>query len=315
MLGYEGWNPPSYSAMDARTVIFGVTPVQAASDAKRGPGVWLASSNGLTVGSDYNGFETTVDIPNVFHGNMTSNTFEFHVWNPPPDKDGTYRLAVSNKEGTSTAYYVDIELLSSDKVKFHKRIELGLQKGEEVLIPLRITSNPATGELTLVTEEPKPAYTVAFGIEPPIAGFMPEVFLDDKLLAPLSEGTYKVLAFEKGTKHTIKLNPTVFRFENGTQIPLQPPTWEFTEGGEKIFQYTSRTPSTPQSQIMDYLPYIGVAAVVIVAVFALVRRRRKPAEAKTIKISEEAQPRYCINCGAKISKETKYCIECGREQD
>jgi len=311
ILGNEDWSQSLVAAMDAKTAISGFTPIQTISSTRRGPHAWLISSDGLTAGSDTYGFETIVDMPYVFYENMTEDTVEFNVWNPRPDKDEAYSLAVSNQEDTAVTYQINVDLLSSSN-QVKEKIELTLQKGEEALIPLRITSDPKTGDLTLVVEKPKPAYTVAFSVVSPVAGYMSDVFLDGRSLAPISAGAYRILVFDKGTKHAIRLSPATIRYENGTQIPLQPSTWEFTEGGTKRFQYGSSTPLTSQSRIAEYLPYFGVAAVVIVCGFLLVRRRRKPADARAIETSETAQARYCISCGAKINLGAKYCGECGQ---
>ncbi|MCX6660906.1 MAG: hypothetical protein NTX81_11160 [Candidatus Bathyarchaeota archaeon] len=281
---------------------------------------WLISDSGLTVGSYLNGVnETLTDMPYIYFDQF-KGTMNFYLWNPPPNSAGeSYKLIVSNHEESVRDYYIYVELSGGGEQKFLKKIELPLSKGEEALIPLTIIPKPQNGDIELKVDAPKAAYTVTFKVYSPTTSTKPEVFLDDQYLTQIQTGAYKVLGFEKGTKHTIRLGPTSIAF-NGTQLPMQDSSWEFSQSDLKIFQYGSgKGTPTPlyyvQSQVDQYTPYIAAVAAVLVAVTVFMLYKRRPPREAVTTAPEKKEKKYCISCGTQINLGAKYCGKCGQLQE
>jgi hypothetical protein len=230
-----------------------------------------------------------------------------------------YSLIISNQANDATNYHVYIDLSSSGESESEKA-DLSLEKGEEISIPLKITPNSSKGEKNIKVGDPQSVYTISFTIEAPTTFQEYELILDNGYLTSMKGGVYKVLAFPKESAHTLTVNPDTIQIDGDNQA-LQPSQWEFSERGEKKFQYGSGvTPpiiSSPYSgmfQSLDqYIPYIGAIVAILVAsiAFFTFRKRSRITEVK----APAKSMKYCISCGAQIKESNQYCTKCGETQE
>jgi hypothetical protein len=279
---------------------------------------WLISSSGLTVGS-YLGDEIVTDMPYIYFEEIDNSTLNFYIWNPKSTIKEGYLLTISNQANDAINYHVYIDLSSSGESESEK-VDLSLEKGEEISIPLQITTNPAEGEKNIKVGDPQSVYTISFTIGAPTTFQEHELFLDDEYLTSMKGGFYKVLTFPIESAHTLIVYPDTIEVDGDNQT-LQSSKWEFTERGEKIFQYSSGvTPpiiSSPYSGIFQsldqYIPYIGAIVAILVAsiAFFTFRKRSRITEAK----APVKGMKYCISCGAQIKASTQYCTKCGESQE
>lgn len=279
---------------------------------------WLISSSGLTVGS-YLGDEIVTDMPYIYFEELDNSTLNFYIWNPKSTWEGeNYLLTISNRGNDANSYHVYIDLSSSGESESEK-VDLSLQKGEEISVPLQITPEPAKGEKNIKVGDPQPVYTISFTIGAPTTFQEYELILDGEYLTSMKGGFHKVLAFPKESTHTLTVHPDTIEVDDENQT-LQSSRWEFSERGKKIFQYGSGvTPpiiSSPYSgmfQSLDqYIPYIGLIVVILVVSIALLTFRKRSQITKTKAPAKGMK--YCISCGAQIKESNQYCTKCGETQ-
>jgi len=279
---------------------------------------WLISSSGLTVGS-YLGDEIVTDMPYIYFEELDNSTLNFYIWNPKSTMEGeNYLLTISNQGNDSINYHVYIDLSSSGESESEK-VDLSLEKSEEISIPLQITTNPAEGEKNIKVGDRQSVYTISFTIGAPTTFQEYELILDGEYLTSMKGGFYKVLAFPIESIHTLTVHPNIIEVDGENQT-LQSSRWEFSDRGEKTFQYGSGvTPpiiSSPYSgmfQSLDqYIPYIGLIIVILVVSIALLTFRRRSQITKTKAPAEGMK--FCISCGAQIKESNQYCTKCGETQ-